>query len=279
MATIVTTSELKVLDKYNELVQQSLGADGVYIRTKETLEALLQAGELKDADRATVIVQVLTGLNSSLVSTSMQTALQWTAQEKELEFKKLELQLQLDILTTENKLKEAQIDNTKSQDLATQAGDLRQNGVSTVIDGKVVALNNSGVHYENILATRENVKGTTKNTELATAKIQETYAGVHKLVADTYNNFGAYSGYTVTGTGIVGITDVTPASYETLADKQREIAGEQAKGYSYNAWANAASSSASMLGVLLSTETEVIDESDVALWRDAVTKLKNIQVP
>ena len=40
----------------------------------------------------------------------------------------------------------------------------------------------------------------------------------------------------------------------TLSDTQQEIATEQAKGYAYNAWANALTGSASMLGTAIAAE-------------------------
>lgn len=49
MATInvMVTSELDVVGKQRKLVEEALGPDGAYIRLKETLIDLLDAGEIK----------------------------------------------------------------------------------------------------------------------------------------------------------------------------------------------------------------------------------------
>ena len=39
--TVLTTTDLDVVDKQRQLVQESLGADGAYIRLKETLEQII----------------------------------------------------------------------------------------------------------------------------------------------------------------------------------------------------------------------------------------------
>jgi hypothetical protein len=271
MATITVTNELDILSKYEALVKESLGSESVYVRTKETIEAMFDNGLIKDDDKAAVISQVLSAINTSMVSTSMQTALQWAAQEKEIALKKLELEKQLDILNNDNALREAQVAKTVSEDLAIQASNLRDNGVSTLVGGKVVSVNDSGTKYENILATRAQVD-----------KMEsEIYAGIHKIVADTYANYGAYSGYVVGANGVTGITDITPVGYTTLSEAQLAIAKEQAKGYAYNAWANAASGLGSTIGVALTSETNIFTDNPTLLssWRTTIENLRDVPAP
>ena len=279
--TITVTNELDVLSKYEALVKESLGSESVYVRTKETIEAMFNSGLIKDDDKAAVISQVLSAINTSMVNTSMQTALQWAAQEKEIALKKLELEKQLDILNNDVALREAQVAKTVSEDLAIQASNLRDNGVSTLAGGKVVSVNNSGTKYENILATRTQVDKMESEIDMTDAKKTEIYAGVHKIVADTYANYGAYNGYVVGANGVTGITDITPVGYTTLSEAQLSIAKEQAKGYAYNAWANAASGLGSTIGVALTSETDIFTDNPTLLtsWRTTIENLRDVPAP
>lgn len=114
------TTDMDVLKKYDELVTQSLAGDSAYIRSKETMQELFDDGTMTGPDKAAVISQVLSSLNASVMSTSTQTALQWTEAEKSLELKKLEIGKQLDILDQDKDLREAQVDKTGNDDIIAQ---------------------------------------------------------------------------------------------------------------------------------------------------------------
>jgi hypothetical protein len=242
---------------------------------------MFDRGLIRGNDTANALAQVLSSINTGLVNSSMQTALQWAIEEKNIELKKLELEKQLDILSNDIALREAQAAKTVSEDLALQASNLRDNGVATVLNGKVVFLDASGTKHENILATRAQVDKMEAEIDMTEAKKTEIYAGVHKIVADTYANYGAYSGYIISATGVTGITDITPASYTTLSDAQLAIAKEQAKGYAYNAWANAASGLGSTIGVALTSETNIFTDNPTLLtsWRTTIENLRDVSVP
>lgn len=282
MATISITSDLDVIEKYKELVHSSMDGDSIYIRTKETVQALFNSGDIKNGERAEVIAQVVSSLNTSLVNTSMNTALQWASQEKEIALRKLELERQLDILDNEKLKTENEADRIKNDNLVQQADSLRQNGAMTVVDGKVKALDDTGVQYENILLTREKVDSENKAQILSDAKLNETNAGIHKIVADTYVNYGMYNGYAITDSGITGVFDNTPVGYTTLSDAQLEIAKEQAKGYAWNAWSNAATGLGSTIGVALTSETDIFTGDNAGIltsWKTVVNKLRDIPQP
>jgi hypothetical protein len=120
-------------------------------------------------------------------------------------------------------------------------------------NNNIISLNDSGKVFKDIeLVTAEILKNSSEN-DLINQKISESHAAVHKIVADTYVNYG---NYTYTGLGETGISTVTKnhGSYKTLSDTQQDIAIEQAKGYTYNAWANALTGSASMLGTAIAAE-------------------------
>ena len=253
MATIQVTNELDVLKKYDDLVQQSLGGNSVYIRTRETLEDFFAKGNLKDTEKAEILATVLNSLNSSLVNVSMSTALQWASTEKDVALKKLELAKQLDVLDFEVLLKEAQASKTGYESIAVQAQTDRTYGTPTVVDGVLVSLVDEGkVFYETEIAKQQDIN-LGKDALILDSKLNESYAAIHKVVADTYVNYGNYS-YTLGETGLTGISDLTVAGYDTLSSIQANIAKEQANGYAYNAWANALTGSSSMIGTAMAGE-------------------------
>jgi hypothetical protein len=280
--TITVTDELDVVCKYKELLSSSLDVDSIYIKTKETIQDMFDKGYIKDDNIAEIVTQVLAQANASLVTSAMSTALGWANAEKEVALKKLELAKQLDILDGQIALTNAQANKTANEDIATQANTIRQNGMPTVVDGKVVSLTDTGAVYENILLTREKAQSEDKAQELSDAKVKETHASINKLVADTYVNYGMFSGYTIGESGLIGVQDNTPAGYTTLSSIQGAIAKEQAKGYAYNAWANAASGLGSTIGVALTSETDIFtgeDDPIITSWKTTIDNLRDVQVP
>ena len=120
------------------------------------------------------------------------------------------------------------------------------------VDGNIVSLDNSGKVSKDIELTTKQIEKADNEIELLDQKMKESYAAVHKIVADTYTNYGNFN---YSGLGEDGITSVTPnhGSYKTLSNTQQEIAIEQAKGYTYNAWANALTGCSSMLGTAIAS--------------------------
>jgi len=278
MATISITSELDVINKYKGLVSESMGSDSVYIRTKETLEDFFKNNNLKDSDKAAIISQVLSSLNTSLVNSSMSTAMQWASSEKDIALKKLELEQQLDILSNEVRLKDAQIEKVIDDTVATQAQTIRMYGTPTVVDGNVTALTDSGKVYKEIQMLEQQTINAVKEGVLLDSKKTESQAAVHKVVADTYRNYGSYT-FALADSGLTGVNK-TSGTYETLSDIQATIAKEQAKGYSYNAWANALTGSASLIGTALAGEYDIFTaasngtgDSLIQTVKDTATKL------
>jgi len=282
MATITTSTELDVIGKYRELVKVSMEGDSSYIRAKETLEEMYDDNDVPQEGKGEVLAGLISSLHTSVMTTSMNTALAWSAKEKDLALQKLELEKQLDILQNQIEQTKAEADRTTNADLIQQAESLRQHGRMTVVKGKVVGLSDEGLQYQNIQLTKEKVESENKAQELSDAKLKETHAGVNKLVADTYVNYGMYNGYTITDKGITGITDITPVGYTTLSDAQLSIAKEQAKGYAYNAWSNVASGLGSTIGVALTSETDIFTGDNAGIlteWKDTIGKMNKIQPP
>lgn len=277
--TITLDTELPVVDKVRLLVDEALSGDSIYIRVKETIQNIFEDGLISAPDKAKVLTEVLGALNQVVVNSAMNTGLQWAVQEKSLALQKLELEYKLDLLESQaEQAAEAVLTETaKRQQL--QAQTLRVYGTNVKdSEGNVISLNADGQIYEEVQLVKEKVDTEVLTQSNITAKTQETYASTNALVAKTYNNDGVYNGYTISATGLTNVNEAH--THLTLNDYQKAIAEMQAKGYAYNAWANAAQSSSSMIGVLLSSENEsALTTADVGLWRTAVDKLNTIPLP
>jgi len=254
MATITVSSSIDVSNKYESLVQQSLGGNSAYIRAKETIEELVSSGAIDEAQKAEIIGSIVGGIINNITSSSMSTAIEWAKVEKEIELEKLKLAWQLDTLEQESLLKTEQVAQIASATRLAQAESKRLYGVGVYdVAGNIVSLADEGKVFSEIALTQANTSKTAKEELLVDQKTKESYAAVHKIIADTYVNFGTY---TYTGLAANGVSGVTPGhgAFVTLSDTQQSIAEEQAKGYTYNAWANALTGSASMLGTAIAAE-------------------------
>lgn len=254
MATITVSSDLDVVTKYNALVKQSLGVDSAYIRAKETIQELMEDGAIDEAQKAEIISSIVGGVINNINSSSLSAAISWVNAEKEIEFKKLELAKQLDIMDQDILTKEAQTAQILSATRLAKVESKRVYGTA-VFDslGNITTIDNTGKVAKDIELLETSISKATSEVGLVDQKVKESQAAVHKIIADTYVNYGNYS---YSGLGDGGITTVTAnhGSYKTLSDTQQDIAVEQAKGYAYNAWANALTGSASMLGTAIASE-------------------------
>ena len=282
MATInvMVTSELDVVDKQRKLVEEALGPDGAYIRLKETLIDLLDAGEIKGADRANVVSTTLANIAGQITSSAMQTALQWAEKEKEVELKKLELSYQLDLIRQQGMLAENQVLDSLAGRQLKQAQRIREYGIATTdTNGNVTSLANNGKVYQEEL----NVIQDTANKALLplqiAAQTEEVHARTHKAIADTYVNHGIFTWAAISDKGVTGVVK-SMTGYTTLSDLQKQVAAQQAKGYSYNAWSNAATGASGMIGTLVAAEIPELDPTPyLALWQTAMGKLNSIATP
>lgn len=427
MTTIVMDTQLELITKYEALVASSLGSESIYIRAKDTISALAKEGDLKDADKAVILTEVISNISGSLAGTCMSTALQWVTTEKELYLKKLEIELQLALLADQIKQTKAGTSKIEADIIATQAETLRMMGKPTIVGGKVIRLADEGKHWQdirigveqeaNLVKERDlisskilestatinkikednyatqatvirnlgtpsilndkvinladegkvwheikiakvqevnlvkdglildsklvetdaiiekmfheniSIQGQTirnlgtptvvngkvqklsddgkiwqeirisetqrgnlvKEGKLLDSKLNESFAAIHKTVADTVVNFGAWK-YKLEDNGMPSVPIRTKIpGFTSLSDVQRTIAKEQAKGYSYNAWANAVTASAGMIGTVVASDG-VLGDADgtsegqkknvlLETFKNGLDKLIKIQLP
>lgn len=283
MATILIETKLDVIEKQRKLVEEALGPESIYIRMKETLEALFTNGGLEKASKAKVIGETIAQMSASITANVMSTGLAWAEAEKRLALQKAELEKQLDILEQQGKLTENQVADALASRQLKQAQLLRMYGTpSKDSEGNVIMLGNDGKEYASI----QNIEADTDNKEIQgdvlTATKEQSWAQTHKIVADTYINHGVFTWSGLSSTGMTGVSK-TNTSFVTLSDLQKQVSKEQARGYVYNAWANAASAGASMLGTLAGAELESIPSTTwtemINLWKNPTQKLGNELAP
>jgi len=254
MATITVTNDLDVAEKFDTLVRQALSGNSAYIRAKETVQELVDSGAIDESQKAEIISNIVGGVVNNINSSSMSTAMAWANAEKEVALKKLELAKQLDILDEEILLKGAQVDQVSTTVKLAKVESKRVYGTAVFDeDGNIQSLANDGKVAKDIALTEVQTTKVSSDKALVDQKVKESYAAVHKIIADTYVNYGNYSYSLPSETG-VGTVTAQHGSYKTLSDTQQDIAIEQAKGYTYNAWANALTGSAAMLGTAIASE-------------------------
>lgn len=305
-ATVIgNASALDVQTKYLSLLKDSWGADSPYTKAKENFNQLALEGDLKDIDKAKIFAEMLSSISNTIISSSMSTALQWAAKEEDSNLKRLELEQQLELLLKDQALKDAQIAQMGYENTSLQANTWRNFGVPTIdANGKLLSLTDTGKVFAEIAMIDQQVVNLTAdklltdaktaesqasklgidaNTSLTgqkevnlvteevltSTKIKETQASVHKLVADAYTNYGSMS-YTLADTGL-SVT-ATADTTTSLANYQKEIAIEQAKGYTYQAWANAASTAGNAWSTAVGAGQSVTDYAEINFYRDMLAQ-------
>lgn len=276
--TIDTDTTLEVISKYNELSVALTDVDSMYLKAKETLDELFKTNTMTAVDKANIISNTLSNITIQSSQMALNTALQWCTAEKQVLFDKMKLSYELQRIN-QGSLKISQDTLNAGQDnLILQAQMLRLYGRPTLVNGAITALDDTGKIYEETRLTKQQILNEEDRNEQITAQTEELYARIHQLVADTYVNHGVFNGYTLSPTGLSGVTRVS-TGYKTLSELNAAVGAEQAKGYVYNAWANAVSSSASMLATLISTESNVDYTGYLSKWNTAIDKLNGLVLP
>ena len=281
MATVAIDKALDVTSKYQSLVEKLVQDDqSIYIHTIEKLEALITAGELTSADKAKVISDVLGQLNSSIVNASLQTSLQWSKAEKDAEFQKRELEEKIDLLRKQVETEEASKKKVDAEriNIGSQARRMYGAAIVDTNTGAVTSLSNDGKMYHEIELMQQQVRNAQAEENVLKGKVRESQAAVYKIVADTRANFG---NATISLSDTAATISLTGAE-DSLAFHQKEIALQQSRGYSYNAWANAVNASSTAVSMLLSAEEASLADEAASLASslvNGVNKLLAIQAP
>lgn len=274
---ISVETNLDVISKYNDLIEASANSNSLYIRAREVVDQLKQDNLITGEQEGTMVSTMVAQLSGSANAAAMSTALQWAAKEKDFVLQKIETEYKIDALKLSNEKSEFDRDTAEAMKIYTQAKTIREMGQPVIVNGDVASLPNEGKEYQMILGLQKDLELKEVQKTNYTAQTKQVQAQVHKLIADTYVNHGMFTGYTISETGIVN-TSRQAQSYVTLSEMNKHVAKEQARGYAWNAWANAASSSAGMIGTLVAAEiaNETLVNSTLTAWQTAVNKINAI---
>lgn len=263
---------LDVTSIYEELMATSTAEDSVYIRTKETLQAIVMDANLTEREKAEIISQTLATITNTVTNTAMQTAVQIAKENRDAPYTLTKIGADTDLVNAnrdktikETALLDKQIEKVDAdiayeriQGWAVQAGMYRETGVKT--EG---------------LSTAVPVLTFTGHTEENGTKVHEN----RLLQAKTYD---AWAG-TARSNGLVSVgldANYMPTSFNTdtegLTYQQTRVAQRQYQAFDDNKRQHAVNSSASMLGVMIGSSaftdsnayTSFLDD-----WRAAMNYL------
>lgn len=236
MAIINIDTTLDVIEKQKELAAALMDEDSIYIRMKETLVDLLEKGEIKGTDRARVVSETIAQMAVNLTNTSMSTALEWQAREKELSLKKEELEVRLDILQKEVEKAAEDARLAKESVRLAQAKRIREYGDATFDpDGNVIALSDEGLVYE--------------QEQLVKKQIEQGTASVNKLQDDL----------------------LTAAKQRLNIEKQTELYQRQKEGFDDNKYQKLFDSQINAWGLMFSSG--MLTEKPAIIASDKVSQL------
>jgi len=266
-----SVNPLEVIKHYNTLMQESAGADSLYIRTKETLDAFLAKSTIPMNERANILSQALVQMTTSITAQAMTTAVAIAREDRvgvyeltKLREDTLLVQAQRDKLNRDEQddhdLKAAQIQDMVIKGWKIQS-DMRSENGTTVVGLTTTAnailpanaFQSQGIKYE---------------------QEQQIKASVYATFAKSYRESGVIS-WTLDGvTGkVTAMTDLDNTN-PGLTKAQENVAIRQEKAFDDNMVQHSANSSANMIGLLLSAEQAgVLTAADADRWRTALTYL------
>ena len=236
MATILIETDLDVISKQRQLVEEALGPDSIYVRMKETLVDLLEKGDIKATDRAKVVSETVAQMAVNLTNASLSTALAWQTQEKELALKKKELEVRLDVLQNEIDKSKEDVRLAKESVRLAQAKRIREYGDATFDpDGNVIALSNKGLVFE--------------QEQLVKKQIEQGTASINKIQDDV----------------------LTAAKQRLNIEKQTELYQRQKEGFDDNKYQKLFDSQINAWGLMFSSG--MLTEKPAIVRNDMVSQL------
>lgn len=259
--------DLKVIPYFTDLMKASTSKDSMFIKTKQTLEALFDKGSFTQKEKAEMVAQTLGSMTTSITNAAMGTALAMAKDKRDAPYEMAKLvadtkltQEQADKLSEDTKLIEAQKNKMTFDGWRIQADLFAKQGVNVTAEN-VTSPILSNVKPSNKLATDVVSAESGKASKFATLNGSFRKDGVHTVTTDANED-------------IVLGADATPAGWKTLTLSQIAVAIRQEQGFDDNMKQHAANSSANMIGLLLSTENSgVLTAADVERWRTAVDYL------
>jgi hypothetical protein len=258
MAVVLENGELDVIGKFKQLTEAALGTKSFYMRAKDTFRELFSNDKNWSNDYAKLATNMVGSAEASTTQGMMQLALQWAKEEKELAYSLALTRANIELIMVQ---KDQAIATTESiskdsvykqvQAVVAMSASIRENGrISTAsLDGIPTALTAEGTKYIQQLS-------------------QE--ASTYAVYADTYRKGGVVNVGVDIGDNVrKGLT----ADTKGYTWAQEKFALRQIVSFEESKRKDVVVGSSSMIGQLLSAETPVFTEADVATWRAAIEYL------
>ena len=255
--------DLDVTPLYKEFMEASTGQGSVYIRAKETLVDMFATTTFTAQEKSTVIAQTISSIATGMSAKALDAAIKVATENRDAKYVLTKLREDTKLTTAQAAKIEADIAQIEiNKDLSTMKGWQIQ----------AELFRDYGVNSYNLTAITPIVPQTAyadygvKVETLKKAKV-DTYA----TYANAYRTNGnvSYSTDATTGQFVSVSSDSTGLTYA-----QEKVAIRQEQGFDDNQRQHVANSSASMIGLLLSTEASGIDyDPYLASWNESVSYL------
>jgi len=254
----------KVIKYYKELMDASTAQDSIYLKAKETLNAILDEAGLDSREKSTILSQTIGNMVNGLSTQAMQGAIDLAKDDRDAEYVLAKLcadteltQIQKDKVTIDIADTEAAINSKIAQRWLTQAQLYRDFGVIP----------------DNLVFSHEELDNIDYNEDYGT-KYQE----VRLAKANVYGSYAAsyrQNGVVLPSIDSEGLLlERTSADSDGLVYWQTKVAKRNEEGFDDNMRQHVANSSATMISMLLSTEASKIDYTPyLDNWSNAITYL------
>lgn len=258
-----SVSDLDIVTVYKELMAASTEQGSVYIKAKETLDALLKDNSIVGTDAANAIAQTITGIATSLTAAAMNAAIDIAKDERNAPYELAKLKEETILLQEQQNKIATDIENGDAD---------KSNKVMAGWKMQGELYRDYGINAYNLLTTAEIVaQSNYTDSGLKYEANRKAKADIHIAYTSGYNANG-YVAYNVDDTG--KFTSAPVGDGAGLAPAQTAVAIRQKAGFDDNKRQHVANSSASMMSMLLSTEASGIDyTSYLAKWSNSIDYL------
>ena len=260
---IIEDVGLNITPIYTELMKASTGRGSAYLKAKETILDYVKKNNLTEIEKATLVSKTITDLTSKVTTEAMQLAYNIAKENRDAPYTLTKLREDTKHITASTaKLEQDTINAAKAGDAETMA----------IKKAQAELYRDYGVNIANLDPS---------STTIAFDDYGAKHEAITMAKADTYNKYassfrqnGVVTLDMSPGNGYLG-TSTIGTSYG-LVTQQYNVAVRQEKGFDDNMRQHAANSSASMISMLLSTDTSVNVTPYLGSWTSALNYLNGL---
>ena len=269
---------MTIVDLYKQILTATVDTGAVYLRVKETLDALVADKTITKVDRSKVLSALYTRIHGDVSSLGLSVAQKVVGFDEVYTDKLALADSELAKLAAQYVKVAAEVTIVNQQSGQYDAERVAIYG--GFVDSTEGALTGSGVVWNQLeLAGKKRDDDAQKVLGLDAKKL-EVEASTVKVLTDTARTHGIHHG---DSSDIGGWTRTDGNT--TFTDSQVGLAMEQSKNYARNAVSNAASAYSSIVGMAVSSQSPWFDATDkdgnvtLPKWVAVTDELKNVTVP